>query len=87
MNLQYLLPVKSENVVILENTEKLIDTKGLMARLRVASGTTYVTGEHDTVTSKSYNINPGETIDFVGKLRAISSTGGCTLRILYFDAV
>ncbi len=87
MNLQYLLPVKSENIVIYEGTQKLIDSKGLMAKLRVVSGTAYVTGEHDTVTSTSYNLNPGETIDFVGKLKAISASGGCTVRVLYFDAV
>ena len=87
MSMEYIKPVRCETVV-LGGTDTLSDTHGLAARLRVDTGSIYVTGAEDTLSDASYKLSENDELFFGGTLKMKAASGSsATVKILYFEAI
>ncbi len=87
MYMKYLKLVKSEMISAGTKEASLVDTHGLMARLRVVSGELYIAGEEDVAVTSCAVLSAGQEISFVGAARLLAKGSAAELSVLYFDKV
>ena len=69
-----------------DSTKTVFDSKGLMARFKVASGTLKICGYDYSRgnTESTYNLETGETFDFVGK---VTYCGTAQIQYVLYDRI
>lgn len=82
----YLKPLYSETLEVFRG--EIIETHGLMARIKPVDGDIYITGSEEDAGDDSYLLGEGEALDFVGEVSVCASgESEVSVKILYFDAL
>ena len=86
--------IKTEKISLSKDKEiRIIDTKGLCARLRVLDGAVQVLGAKNADMADAYPLFPSDTLDFTGELFIAfskdneSSIERAEIRVMYYDSI